>query len=83
MNRFLKSLGILIVSLFLLASGMNVALEHLPTSPHPVKILFTKNGDAVVYVGLISRLAELDRPDASLPDHLQRGKAPVVQYRWL
>jgi hypothetical protein len=91
--RFLKTLGTLIVLLFLLASGIDATLDRLASSPHQnqMAIYGARNNELLVYTGDLNRFAEVGKVDPSqMPRFLRRAKNPGLVpalpddgYRWL
>jgi hypothetical protein len=70
-DRFLKTFGILIVMLFILASGIDATLGRLASSPRQSQLALygANNRELQVSTGDVNRLAEAKRPGfAPLPD---------------
>ncbi len=75
MNRFLKTFGILVVSLFLLASGLDVALDHLTRSSaqNSFTVYNEKGTVLLTYNGDLNSCKDFDKPVAVIvPRFLHR-----------
>ena len=75
MDRFVKHLSILIIMLFILATGIDVTLDRLAGSSHAGQytIYESRNDGVVIYTGDLSRFAEVAKSDPRLmPKYLRR-----------
>lgn len=65
MNRFVKTLGLLVISLFLLSAGINATLDRMAKSPNGSQLsLYAANGRVVaVYTGDVRDLMRAERAD--------------------
>jgi hypothetical protein len=63
MNRFIKTLGLLIISLFFLSAGINATLDRLAHSSRGNQLaVFDRDGRVVaVYTGDLHELAQDER----------------------
>jgi hypothetical protein len=63
MNRFIKTLGLLIISLFFLSAGINATLDRLVDSPRGNQLsIYDRDGCQVaVYTGDLHELAQAER----------------------
>ena len=68
MNRFVKTLSLLVVSLFALSAGINVTLDRLDHSPRGSQLsIYGRDGRLLaVYTG---NLPDLARAERSLRDY--------------
>jgi hypothetical protein len=88
-DRFIKTLSILILMLFLLASGIDVTLDRLEGSPRSNAFsTLPANGVDLQVDRSNLNLTVISRPDlATMPPLLRRTKASPVStqngYRWL
>jgi len=76
-DRFIKTLGLLIIMLFLLASGIEATLDRLASSSHQnqVAIYGPTNAPLLLYTGDLDRFAEVSRVDPSrMPRFLCRTR---------
>ena len=66
MNRFFKTFGILVVGLFLLATGLDVALDHLSRSMAQSSFtVYNEQGTVLLaYNGDLAACKSLDKPSA-------------------
>jgi hypothetical protein len=69
LNRFIKTLGLLIISLFALSAGVNATLDRLDHSPrHSQLSLYSADGRVLaVYTGDIRELARAERAAQEYP----------------
>lgn len=67
MNRFVKTLSLLIISLFLLGAGIDATLDRLAKSPQGNQLsLYGADGRVVaVYSGDLRDLMQIERADRS------------------
>jgi hypothetical protein len=78
-DRFFKTFGILIVMLFILASGIDATLGRLASSPRQSQLaLYGANSrELQVCTGDVNRLAEAGKIDTTqMPRFLLRAKRP-------
>jgi hypothetical protein len=90
-ERFITTLGTLIIMLFLLTLSIEATLDRLASQPHPSQLaVYGPKGDEMaIYTGDINRLAQVGKMDPALmPRFLRRAKTPMPAasdsgYRWL
>jgi hypothetical protein len=88
MNRFVKAVSLLTISLFLLSASIDVTLDRLETAPGRSQLaIYTRDGHLVgVYRGNLSQLAaDSQAIPVKLPLFLHHGRATatVGETGWL
>jgi len=76
MKRFLKTLALLVVSLFLLVSGVDAALDHLSHSPSQSSfVVYSEQGNVLfAYEGNLNECKVCVKPgSATTPAFLHRS----------
>ena len=63
MNRFIKTLGLLVISLFLLGAGLDATLDRLADAPRGSQLsVYGRSGRVLaVYTGNLRELARAER----------------------
>jgi len=86
MNRFVKTVSLLTISLFLLSASIDATLDKLETG-HSTLSVYSGTGHLVaVYRGNLSQLAAVNRTlPTKMPVFLRRGRttATVGETGWL
>jgi hypothetical protein len=92
-DRFIKTLGLLIIMLFLLATGIDATLDRLASSSrhNTLTVYGQTNDELLVYDGDLARLGEIGQVDpGQMPRFLRRThnstRVPVSLdhgYTWL
>lgn len=81
MDRFIKQLSILIIMLFILATGINATLDHLAACSQGGQFATARvgNGAVVIYSGDLNRFADAIKVDQrQMPKFLRRVRLPAV-----
>jgi hypothetical protein len=89
MNRFVKTVSLLTIGLFLLSASIDATLDRMETAPgHSQLAIYTRGGDLIaVYHGNLRQLAAVGQalPATKLPAYLHHGRttATVGETGWL
>jgi hypothetical protein len=86
LNRFVKTLSLLVIGLFLLGAGIDATLDRLDHSPRGNELaIYSSDGRLLaVYTGSLAELAQAGRADQlARSPHRAKALAGENGYRWL
>jgi hypothetical protein len=86
LNRFVKTLSLLVIGLFLLGAGIDATLDRLDHSSRANELaIYSDDGHLLaVFTGTLPELSQADRADL-VARSVHRAKVPAGEprYRWL